>query len=66
MNVVMLGVFARSGVRRFHTIDALSAIAFFMKYMLKRGTITVFLVRNLYFGKVFLVNMCPIEGGVQS
>ena len=29
--------FARSGVRRFHTIDALCAIEFFMKYVLKCG-----------------------------
>ena len=30
----MLNVFVRSGVRWFHTIDALCAIEFFMKYLL--------------------------------
>ena len=29
-------VFERSGVRRFHTIDSLNAIEFFMKYLLNR------------------------------
>ena len=32
---VTLDVFARFGVRRFHTIDALCSIEFFMKYVLK-------------------------------
>ena len=63
---LQLNVFARSGVRRFHTIDVLRAIEFFMKYVLKRGTITLFLVRKKCVGEVFLVNICPKEGGVQS
>ena len=28
--------------RRFHTIEDLNAIEFFIKYVLKRGTVTVF------------------------
>ena len=63
---LQLNVFARSGVRRFLTIDAMCAIAFFMKYVLKRGTITLLLVRRKGIGEVFLVNICPMEGGVQS
>ena len=43
----MLEVFARSGVRGFHTLDALNAIEFFMKCVLKRDTITVFLAQTL-------------------
>ena len=39
-------MFARSGVRRFHTIEALNAIEFFIKYVLKRGTVTVFEIRT--------------------
>ena len=32
----------RSGVRRFHPTDALNAMEFFIKYVLKRGTVAVF------------------------
>ena len=43
---VTLNDLARSGVRWFHTIDVLCAIEFFIKYLLKRGTITLFSVRK--------------------
>ena len=34
----------RSGVRRFHTTDALNAMKCFIKYVLKRGTVAVFII----------------------
>ena len=33
-------------MRRFHTIEALNAIDFFIKYVLRRGSVTVFVVRK--------------------
>ena len=37
---IALDVFARSWVRRFHTIESLNAIEVFIRYVLKRGTDT--------------------------
>ena len=34
----------RSGVRIFHTTDALNAVNCFIKYVLKRGTVSVFII----------------------
>ena len=50
----------------FHTRDALCAIEFIMKYVLKRGTITLSSVRKLCMREVFVINICPMEGVVHA